>query len=128
MKIAFIIYDGMTTLDFVGAYEPLTKLKTMNLDQCLKWDICSFNRGVVKDQVGLKILANKLGNSLGGYDAVIVPGGPGSRKLLSNERFISWIKTSKDSKLKASVLHRGAGSWSSRIPLCQESHDAPQRV
>jgi hypothetical protein len=29
MNIAFIIYDGMTALDFIGVYDPVTRLKTM---------------------------------------------------------------------------------------------------
>jgi putative intracellular protease/amidase len=35
MNIAFIIYDGMTALDFIGVYDPLTRLKTM--DFALLW-------------------------------------------------------------------------------------------
>ena len=38
MKIAFVLYDGVTLLDFVGAYDPLTRLKTIgfvaDLDCC----------------------------------------------------------------------------------------------
>ncbi len=29
MKIAFVIFNGMTTLDFIGVYDPVTRLKTM---------------------------------------------------------------------------------------------------
>lgn len=31
MKIAFVIYDGMTLLDFAGVYDPLTRLRSMGL-------------------------------------------------------------------------------------------------
>ena len=30
MKVAFVIFDGMTALDFIGFYDAVTRLKTMN--------------------------------------------------------------------------------------------------
>ena len=36
MGIAFIIYDKMTKLDFIGAYDPLTRLKTIKFINDLK--------------------------------------------------------------------------------------------
>jgi transcriptional regulator GlxA family with amidase domain len=103
MKVAFIIYNGMTTFDFIGAFEPITKLKTMEIMPDLKWDVCAFKQKVVKDQVGLEIVADKLSKTLKGYDTILVPGGPGSRKLVNNPKFIDWIRTAKNSKLKVSV-------------------------
>ena len=32
MKTAFVIFNGMTALDFVGIYDPLTRLKTMGFN------------------------------------------------------------------------------------------------
>jgi cyclohexyl-isocyanide hydratase len=29
MKIGSVIYQGMTTLDLIGVYDPLTRLKSM---------------------------------------------------------------------------------------------------
>jgi hypothetical protein len=29
MKIAFVIFNGLTALDFIGIYDPLTRLKSM---------------------------------------------------------------------------------------------------
>ena len=29
MNVAFVAYDGMTALDFVGAYDPITRLDRM---------------------------------------------------------------------------------------------------
>ena len=103
LKVAFIIYDGMTTFDFIGAFEPITKLKTLELVPNLKWDVCAFKHKVVKDQIGLRIIADKFGKSLRGYDIVIIPGGPGSRILVKNTPFINWIKTADNPSLKVSV-------------------------
>ena len=39
MKSAFIIFDQMTALDMIGAYDPLTRLKSMNILPDFEWDI-----------------------------------------------------------------------------------------
>lgn len=39
MKLAFIIYDGLTTLDFVDMFDPLTRLKTMGFITNLDYDV-----------------------------------------------------------------------------------------
>jgi len=31
MKIAFIIFNDLTTLDFIGVYDPLTRIRTMKI-------------------------------------------------------------------------------------------------
>ena len=48
MKIAFVVFNGLTTLDFIGIYDPLTRLKTMGFLPDLEWDICA-RTDIVKD-------------------------------------------------------------------------------
>jgi transcriptional regulator GlxA family with amidase domain len=102
MKIGFIIYDGMTALDLIGLYDPLTRLKTMGFMPGLKWDICA-QTTVVKDNTGLGLTPTNIRYSLKEYDMIIVPGGPGSRKLLEDADFIGWLKGAKSCRLKVSV-------------------------
>lgn len=102
MKIAFIIYEGMTALDFIGAYDPITRLKTMGFLKDLEWEICSFSQEV-KDSNGLRFIPTSVGESLKDYDIVIVPGGFGSRQLMNDIDFIQWLRTAEPCKLKISV-------------------------
>ncbi len=102
MKIAFIIYNEMTALDFIGVYDPLTRLKGMGFLKNLKWDICSYTRKI-KDNTGLVFIPTKVNKSLKNYDMVIVPGGFGSRKLARDKGFIRWLKTAEDCKFIVSV-------------------------
>lgn len=102
MKIAFIIFNKMTTLDFIGIYDPVTRLKSMGFIPNLDWDICAFTEEVVDDK-GLKIIPTKIKQSLSNYDIIIIPGGYGTRELKNNPEFIDWIKTASQVKLKASV-------------------------
>jgi cyclohexyl-isocyanide hydratase len=102
MKVAFIIYDGMTTLDFIGVYDPVTRLKTMGFLPDLKWDVCA-RSDTVTDGTGLQVTPTKIGEALLGYDMVIVPGGFGSRTLVDDPQFIGWLRTATPCKLKVSV-------------------------
>ena len=102
MKLAYIIFNEITWLDFIGCYEPLSKLKSRNYLSHLSWDICGYTESS-KDIFGLEIKADKIGESLAGYDAIIVPGGLGTRKLQFDPNFIEWLMTAKDVKYKISV-------------------------
>lgn len=102
MKIAFIIYDGMTALDFVGVYDALTRLKTMSFMPELEWDVCAPTE-IVTDGSGLRFTPSKAGGTLAGYEIVIVPGGFSTRELAYDQEFIAWLKSSDSCPLKASV-------------------------
>jgi len=102
MKAAFIIFDRMTALDFIGVYDPVTRLKSMGFLDDLTWDICATSTRVVDDK-GLVFTPTKTGGALNGYDLLIVPGGYGTRTLRDNRGFIDWLRTAADCKVKASV-------------------------
>ena len=102
MKIAFIIFNQMTALDLIGAYDALTRLKSMNILPQLEWDICS-NTKEVTDDKGLKLLPTMIGMPLSDYDLIYVPGGFGTRALQYDSDFLQWLKTSSSVKLKVSV-------------------------
>lgn len=102
MKIAYIIFDKITWLDLIGVYDPISRLKSMNYLPDLTWDICSFT-GSAADNFGLEIKPNKIQNTLSDYDAIIIPGGLGTRRLQFDNEFLNWIKTSKTTKYKISI-------------------------
>jgi cyclohexyl-isocyanide hydratase len=102
MRIAFIIYDHMTALDFVGVFDAVTRLKTMRFVEDLEWDVCA-TAAEVTDFSGLRIAASRVGGALGQYDWVIVPGGFGSRQLAKDAEFIAWLESARDCRLRASV-------------------------
>lgn len=102
MKIAFVVYNEMTALDFIGVYDPLTRLKTMGIIHNLQWHIVALTPAV-KDSTGLVFQPDTVGESLESYDMVVIPGGFGSRNLVSDSSFLEWIRTAKDCRLKVSV-------------------------
>jgi len=102
LRVAFIIYDGMTSLDFIGVYDPLTRLRTMEFMPDFEWEVCALT-GDVSDGTGLRFAPTKIGESLGDYDMIIVPGGFGSRRLVRDEQFIKWLRSAASCKFKVSV-------------------------
>src|SRR5947209_20586629 len=95
----------MTALDFVGVYDPVTRLKSMGLMPELNWDLCAYTEKVTDDR-GLVFAPTKVGEPLRDYDLLIVPGGFGTRTLVGDAGLIGGLKTSAHCEVKVSVCTR----------------------
>ncbi|MCA1291928.1 DJ-1/PfpI family protein [Paenibacillus sp. alder61] len=102
MKIAFILFNGVTFLDFVGFYDVIYRLNQFDQTKGTTWDICGVTEEVT-DELGMKVKINVIKPDLSGYDLVFIPGGIGTRKLKDDADFIDWIKTAGPVKYKVSV-------------------------
>lgn len=104
MKVAFVIYNNLTALDFIGVYDPVTRLKTMGFMPDLTWEICAYSE-TVSDSAGLQFVPTQIKQSLQSFDWVIVPGGITSLvyQLAQDQELIAWLKTATTCPLKASV-------------------------
>ena len=91
MKFAFIVYDGMTLLDFAGVYDPITRLKTMGFVEKLDYRVCAMKPNV-RTIEGLQITVDQVGGRLAGYDYIFIPGGNGVSALIADMAFMLWIK------------------------------------
>lgn len=100
--MAFILFDGMTSLDFIGFFDAVTWLKIMKADENVSWDLCATGAEVTDDR-GMTIKVGRISPDLSEYDLVFVPGGLPTRQLRNDDRFIAWLQTSKDCKYKISV-------------------------
>jgi transcriptional regulator GlxA family with amidase domain len=102
MKLAFIVFDGITWLDLIGVYDAIIRLKMYGYIPDLSWDICCYTE-TATDPLGLQMIPTKINTTLEDYDALIVPGGHGTRNLQSDEGFMDWIKTAKKVPCKISI-------------------------
>ena len=102
MKAAFIVFDGMTALDFIGFYDPITRLKSMKIIEDFAWNVCALQSEITDDR-GLKLKADTVGGTLEHYGMIVVPGGYGTRALQHDDAFMRWIKTAANVPLKVSV-------------------------
>ena len=102
MKAAFVIFDRMTALDFIGVYDPVTRLKSMGLMPEFSWDVCARSSQVLDDR-GLAFTPDRVCEPLDAYDLLIVPGGFGTRALVKDVAFIGWLRSATPCRVKASV-------------------------
>ncbi|MGI8792149.1 MAG: DJ-1/PfpI family protein [Acidimicrobiales bacterium] len=87
MQIAIALFDDFTALDAVGPYEVLSRLPDAQVV------FCSFQRGVVRTDMGsLGIEVDATLDEVASPDIVVVPGGPGTRPLMSDDRMLDWIR------------------------------------
>ena len=102
MKAAFILFDRLTAMDFVGVYDPLTRLRSMGVMPDFEWSLCGLTLDVEDDR-GLLFIPDTLAEPLDGYDLIVVPGGYGTRPLQQDKAFLTWLRTAEAVPLKASV-------------------------
>ncbi len=102
MKAAFVLFNGITLLDFIGVYDPLSRLQSQGHLPDFSWDTCAFTP-TITDSFGLRVEVDKVTPDLSGYDLLIVPGGFGTRTLQDDLAFMSWLQTAADVPLKTSV-------------------------
>jgi transcriptional regulator GlxA family with amidase domain len=102
LKAAFVLFERMTALDFVGAYDPITRLRSMSIMPEFEFELCSFTPSA-RDDRGLRFSADRVGEPLAGYDLLVVPGGFGTIDLEGDEAFLGWLRTAAPVPLKASV-------------------------
>ena len=105
MKAAFIVFDRMTYLDFIGFYDGVTRLKSMSILEDFEWRVCSNTPRVVDDRgaTGLAMIPDSVLEPLDGYDLLFVPGGVGTRTLQNDREFVAWLGSASKAKLKVSV-------------------------
>lgn len=102
MKIGFIVFDGITFLDFIGFYDVIYRLNLFEETKGTTWDICGPTEEI-SDELGLSIKVHKVQPDLADYDLVFVPGGMGTRKLRFDDSFVSWLKQAEQAQYLVSV-------------------------
>ena len=88
MDIAIALFDRFTVLDAVGPYQVLSRLPGATTT------FVAERTGEVRDDVGhLGLTADATFDDLATPDVVVVPGGPGTRQLLSPETALAqWVR------------------------------------
>jgi len=100
MKIAFVVYDGMTVLDLLGAYDPITRLDRMGF-MSIDWDLCARSTAVTGNELTLDV--DRIRPDLAEYDLLFLPGGFATRGLRNEDDFIGWLRTAGPCEYKTSV-------------------------
>ncbi|WP_410769365.1 DJ-1/PfpI family protein [Fontibacillus sp. BL9] len=102
MKIAFVVFNGLTFLDLIGFYDVIYRLNGFESSKGVAWDFCGPGEEV-RDELGLTIKVDLVNPNLSQYDLVFVPGGMGTRQLRFDESFISWLRKAETCRYIVSV-------------------------
>ncbi|GLW07052.1 glutamine amidotransferase [Microtetraspora sp. NBRC 13810] len=87
MRVVIPIFDGLTPLDAVGPYEILRMLPGADVV------FAAAAPGPVRDGAGfLTLTAQAAFGEIGSADILVVPGGPGARRRVSDEPLLGWIR------------------------------------
>lgn len=91
-RIAFLLFPGLTALDFVGAYDTLRRLAPLGIDPEVRLRIIG-TAPEVADDAGLVLRPQGVLEDLAGFDLLYVPGGLGTRTLMHDARVIDYLRT-----------------------------------
>jgi putative intracellular protease/amidase len=87
MKIAIALYDRFTALDAIGPYETLSRLPGAEVV------FVGCEQRVFRTDIGaLAIVAGASFADVDRADVLVVPGGPGTREMMTDQPLIDWVK------------------------------------
>jgi transcriptional regulator GlxA family with amidase domain len=87
MQIAFLLYDGFTSLDAIGPYDVLNRIPGSEVV------FVAEQAGPVETEArSLKLIAERPLAEVTSPDVLVVPGGMGNRGLLEDETLLSWLR------------------------------------
>ena len=91
-RIAFLVFPRLTFLDFVGAYDALRRVASMQIDPAVTHRVIGTEPEIV-DGTGLVVRPDSVYEDLGAFDLLYVPGGFGTRTLVDDPRAIEYLET-----------------------------------
>jgi transcriptional regulator GlxA family with amidase domain len=98
MDIAFLLYDNMTSLDFIGPYQVLGLVPKARIH------LAATEAGPIRTDLGVKMYADKRLEEVSHADIIVVPGSPDPSKVAGDERVLSWLRAlDKTSRWTTSV-------------------------
>lgn len=92
MRAAIIIFPGLTVLDFIGLYDPLSRIKSMGIDSSFELRIVG-TEPEIRDECGVVLKPDSVFLDLRPQDLLLVPGGMGTRTLMHDKHFIGYLRT-----------------------------------
>jgi transcriptional regulator GlxA family with amidase domain len=103
VRIAILIFDRLTALDAVGPYEVLSRLPGAELRFVAK------KQGEQRTDTGvLGLQADVALGELPDPDVILIPGGPGSRPLMSDPEVLDWARAAHESSTWTTSVCTGA--------------------
>lgn len=92
MRAAIVVFPGLTVLDFIGLYDPLSRIKSLDIDPEFELRIVG-TQWEIPDGQGVVLKPDSVFLDLRPFDLLLLPGGMGTRSLMYDKRFIGYLRT-----------------------------------
>ncbi len=102
-RFAFIAFPGMTLLDLVGMYDPISRIASMGFDPSAACIIASTGDATVFADAAAKLVVQRTRPPLDEFDVILVAGGLAARRLQENEEVVRWLASFPPNRIAASV-------------------------
>jgi transcriptional regulator GlxA family with amidase domain len=101
-RIALLAFPRLTFLDLIGAYDALRRVAGMGIDPEVTHRIIGTEPEIVDDS-GLTMKPDAVYEDLDAFDLLFVPGGVGTRTLMTDQRLIDYLQSWGSERPLASV-------------------------
>ena len=102
MKVAFPVFPGAEELDLVGPWEPLALARDYG-EREIELFTVALTREPVRLRGGLRVVPDYAFGSEPAADAIVVPGGPGTRDEPAWRPVVAWVTARRETPLVTSV-------------------------
>lgn len=104
LRVAILIFDDVEVLDFAGPFEVFGVARTASGDFACEVITVALTEGAIVARHGLKVVPHCTATDLGVADILVIPGGMGTRRELTNPAMLDFIRsTSNAASLTLSV-------------------------
>jgi transcriptional regulator GlxA family with amidase domain len=96
LRVCILIFDDVEVLDFCGPFEVFSV--TGGRQGLAPFEVCTVAEEVkpIKARGGLSVNPAYSFENCPRSDILLIPGGPGTRRELNNQKLLCWIKTRAD--------------------------------
>lgn len=101
-RIVFILYPGLTQLDFTGPYEVLARLGKSEVIVACK------DGGTLKSEMGLSFANLRALADIERADMIMIPGGPGQTEAMLDPAFMAEVKRLGESAAYVTAVCTGS--------------------
>jgi transcriptional regulator GlxA family with amidase domain len=91
-NVAILIFDDVEVLDFCGPFEVFSVADELNGHELFNVYTVSRRKRRIHARNGLKVLPDFSIRSAQAPDILLIPGGEGTRRLMRDNRLLSWIR------------------------------------
>jgi transcriptional regulator GlxA family with amidase domain len=102
-RVAYLVFPGITTMDFIGVYEALRHVPQTGAGRELSHRVIGTEETIGDEEGGVVLRPDGVYEDLDGFDLLVVPGGFGTRKLMEDERCLEYLRGWGDERPLASV-------------------------